>query len=189
MSIRVHGTCHKRACDGWQPAQGSPLSQVFLRNLHRRQARSFRISLACLRCSGSRGPRRLPTLFSPSFLPLEVLRMTGLVDLEIGLLRGPEFLRATVVDGGDVAPEPLEGLARLDRGAEDDLMGMGPTAEAGLTVSSPWWWFSVGKQLRWLDTSTYVSESGEKGGKKGASSKLVPYSNELPPSEELSGLG
>src|SRR5271154_1215118 len=99
MSMRVHGTCQSLACDGWQPAHGSPLSQVFLRNLQRKHARSFLISLACFRCSGNNGPRRRPTRFSVSFLPLEVRRMTGFVAFAVGLFRGAEFLLA---GGGDV---------------------------------------------------------------------------------------
>src|ERR1700761_3201851 len=103
--MRVQGTCQSLACEGWQPAQGSPLSQVFLRNLHRRQARSFRISLACLRCSGSRGPRRLPPFFSPvpSFLPVEFFRITDFVGLAMGLFRGPDCLLA----GGEAEDEAM----------------------------------------------------------------------------------
>src|SRR6266699_1151051 len=105
MSIRVQGTCHRRAWEGWQPAQGSPLSHVFLRNLQRRQARSFLISLACFRCSGRRGPRRRPTFFSPAplSLPVEILRITDLVGLAMGVLRGPEALLA----GGEAAAAGL----------------------------------------------------------------------------------
>src|SRR6266536_5039889 len=118
MSMRVHGTCHRRACEGWQPAQGSPLSQVFLRNLHRKHARNFLISLACFRCSGNNGPRLLPTRFSVSFFPFEVRRMTGLVALAVGLFRGAEFLLA----GGD---DVEDGVVRFDG---DILIGTGATA-------------------------------------------------------------
>src|ERR1700710_309938 len=88
MSMRVQGTCHSREWLGRQPMQGSPLSQVFLRNLHRRHARNFLISLACLRCSGRRGPRLRPTFFSESFFAGSDLRlMAGLLFLVEGLLR------------------------------------------------------------------------------------------------------
>lgn len=127
MSIRVHGTCQSRACEGWQPAHGSPLSQVFLRNLHLKQALSFLISLACFRCSGNNGPRLRPTRFSVSFFPFDVVRrMTAFVAFAVGLFLGAEFLRAA---GGD---EVDDGVVRLDG---DDLMGTGATAAAGLTVS------------------------------------------------------
>ena len=124
--MRVQGTCQSLACDGLQPAQGSPLSQVFLRNLHRRHARSFLISLACFRCSGNNGPRRRPTRFSVSpFFPLEVRRITGFVALVVGLFRGAEFLLA---GGGDVEA----GVVRLDG---DILIGTGATAAAGEMIS------------------------------------------------------
>lgn len=128
MSMRVHGTCHSRACEGWQPAQGSPLSQVFFRNLQRKHARSFLISLACFLCSGSKGPRLRPTRFSVSFFPFDVVRlMTALVDFAVGLFRGAEFLLA----GGD---EVEDGVVRL--GVGDILIGTGATAAAGLTTIS-----------------------------------------------------
>ena len=101
------------------------MSQVFLRNLHRKQARSFLISLACFRCSGSNGPRRRPTRFSVSFFPFDVRRITALVAFAVGLFRGAEFLLA----GGD---EVDEGVVRFDG---DILMGTGATAAAGLTIS------------------------------------------------------
>jgi hypothetical protein len=127
ISMRVHGTCHSRACEGWQPAQGSPLSQVFFKNLQRRQALSFLISLACFRCSGSNGPRLRPTRFSVSFFPLEVvLRITALLAFAVGLFRGAEFFLA----GGEEADE---GVVLLETG--DILIGTGATAAAGLTIS------------------------------------------------------
>src|SRR3569833_3879228 len=166
MSIRVQGTCHRRAWDGWQPAHGSPLSHVFFRNLQRRQARSFRISLACFLCSGRSGPRRRPTFFSPATLslPVEFFRMTELVvGVVMGLLRGPDDrLAGGEAEEPEPEPEPLAGLGRLDG---DDMMGMGGTAAAGQTSTCEWcWWFSPGKQYRWLAAgSAYVSDSGEKG--------------------------
>jgi len=93
--------------------------------LHRKQARSFLISLACFRCSGNNGPRRRPTRFSVSFFPAEARRMTVLVALVVGLFRGPEFLLA----GGD---EAEDGLVLLEG---DILMATGCTAAAGLTTS------------------------------------------------------
>jgi hypothetical protein len=54
-----------------------------------------------------------------------VRRITGLVALAVGLLRGAEFLLA----GGDDVPE---GVVRLEG---DILIGTGATAAAGLTVS------------------------------------------------------
>ena len=110
ISIRVHGTCHSLAWEGWHPAQGSPLSHVFFRNLQRKQALSFLISLACFLCSGNSGPRLRPTRFSvfSPFFPVEVVRLiTALVDLTVGLFLGAEFLRA----GGE---EVDEGVVRLD---------------------------------------------------------------------------
>jgi hypothetical protein len=125
MSIRVQGTCHNLACEGWQPAHGSPLSQVFFKNLHLRHARNFLISLACFLCSGNSGPRRRPTRFSVSFFPFDVRRMTGLVAFAVGLLRGAEFLLA----GGE---EVEDGDVLLDG---DILIGTGATTAAGLTIS------------------------------------------------------
>ena len=129
MSIRVQGTCHNLACEGWQPAHGSPLSHVFFKNLHLRQALNFLISLACFLCSGNNGPRLRPTRFSVSFFPFDVRRMTGLVALAVGLLRGAEFLLA----GGD---EVDDGVVLLEGG--DILIGTGATAAAGLMIS--WLW-------------------------------------------------
>jgi hypothetical protein len=120
MSIRVHGTCHNRACDGWHPAHGSPLSQVFLRNLQRRHARNFRISLACLRWSGLSGPFRLPTFFSVSGLPVcDGLRtFVSAVLAAMGLLRDG-FRLGGEADGAD-DPDPEDRV-----GEPDFLMGTG----------------------------------------------------------------
>jgi hypothetical protein len=64
-----------------------------------------------------------------SFLLLAVvLRITAFVALAVGLLRGPEFLRA----GGDVEPEPLAGVGLLD---EEALIAIGATIAAGLITS------------------------------------------------------
>src|SRR5215469_5209797 len=106
ISIRVQGTCHKRAWEGLQPPQGSPLSQTFLRNLQRRHARSFRISCACWRCSGLNGPRRFPTFFSDFSLPLDVF-----VDDFLAMVLGvtPIGLIGLVrrLDLGESAPEEM----------------------------------------------------------------------------------
>lgn len=96
-----------------------------MRNLHRKHALSFLISLACFRCSGNKGPRLRPTRFSVSFLPFDVRRITGLVAFAVGLFRGAEFLLA----GGD---ELEDGVARVDG---DILIGTDATAAAGLTIS------------------------------------------------------
>lgn len=69
-------------------------------------------------------------------MPVDVLLMTGLVALAIGLFRVPEFLLA----GGDVEPEPLamvlEDVIAVDG---DTLIGIGATAAAGLMISvDPW---------------------------------------------------
>lgn len=70
----------------------------------------------------------------PSFFPLEVRRITGLLALAVGLFRGAGFLLA----GGD---EVLDGEARFevvevavdfDEGA---WIGWGGTAAAGLIMS------------------------------------------------------
>ncbi len=108
MSMRVHGTCHRRACDGWQPAHGSPLSHVFLRNLQRRQARSFRDLAGLLPLLREQRAARRPTFFSTAPLPSlpdDDRRMTALVGLAMGLFLGP---LDSFLDGGEDerAPEP-----------------------------------------------------------------------------------
>ncbi len=141
------------------PAHGSPLSHVFLRNLHRRQARSFLISLARLRCSGSSGPRRLPTFFSvvPSFLLLDASFGLQLWKLWLwGSSGGPEFLRA----GGEVEQAPAGGVGRVEGSVF--LMGMGAARQRRGSRISGVWLCSPAAQLRWLlRGSTYVSDSGE----------------------------
>jgi len=120
------------------------LSQVFFKNLQRKHALSFRISLACLRCSGRSGPFLRPTRFSPSTLPVgEVFFITLSVDLAaIGLFR--EDFRP-----GDPA-EPWELGDRID-GADDLVggIGIGLTRAEGFTLMVvprsmdkrwPWMW-------------------------------------------------
>lgn len=67
----------------------SGLLTVFFKNLHRKHARNFRISLACLRWSGFSGPFRFPTRLSASDFPFcEFLRTLVSADLAaIGLRR------------------------------------------------------------------------------------------------------
>jgi hypothetical protein len=117
MSRRVQGTCHRRAWLGLQPPQGSPLSQVFLRNLQRRQARSLRISCACCLWSGRRGPRLRPIFFSPveSFLLVGDFLTIALVTLEVlsvGDLRRRRGGEVGPDDVGDVDEEPAEAYER-----------------------------------------------------------------------------
>jgi len=116
----VQGTCHKRAWDGLQPAHGSPVSQVFFKNLHRMQARIFRISWADSLASLVRGPDRLPMRFSPAlfFLLVAVLSrdIAGLVVLARGLtllLRPAAESGTPEPDGGDVGDVEAEFGRRL----------------------------------------------------------------------------
>lgn len=62
---------------------------VFLRNLHRKHALNFRISLACFRWSGFKGPFRFPTRFSVSGFPVCDCLRTFVSDVfaAIGLFR------------------------------------------------------------------------------------------------------
>ena len=105
-----------------------PLSHVFFKNLHLKQALNFRISLACFRCSGRRGPFLRPTRFSPSTFPFGVdFFMTLSVDLAaIGL-----FLEA--FRPGE--PAELWEPGERTEGAEDLAggIGMGRTRADGLT--------------------------------------------------------
>src|SRR5277367_4375811 len=125
ISMRVHGTCHSRAWEGWQPAHGSPLSHVFFRNLHRKHARSFLISLACFRWSGRRGPFLRPTRFSSGLPDWDCFLMVLSVALAIGL-----FLDGFL--GGDNEP-----CCRGDRVGDESFLpaaGMGRMSMVGLTA-------------------------------------------------------
>jgi hypothetical protein len=131
MSMRVHGTCHSRACEGWHPAHGSPLSHVFFKNLHRKQALSFLISLACFRWSGLRGPFLRPTRFSVSGLALcDCFLIVFSVAFAIGL-----FFEAFLLGGED---EPCD---TGDLVGDDDFLMSGRVIWMGLTAlefCEPW---------------------------------------------------
>jgi len=134
MSIRVQGTCQSRACEGWQPPHGSPLSQVFLRNLQRRQARSFLISWACCRWSGRRGPRRLPTRFSVTWSFLVEWAGVFLTIVFATLLPTGLFL---LRPGGEFM---VDDVGEVDSGG-DCLVGRGSIViDWGLTEWE-WEWF------------------------------------------------
>lgn len=107
---------------------GSNLT-VFFKNLHRRQALNFLISLACLRWSGFRGPFLFPTRFSVSGFPLcDCLRtLVSAVFAAIGLLRDGFLL------GGEADEDEPD-----ERVGEDDLLtgtGIGRTIATGLAVT------------------------------------------------------